>query len=458
VTHETSAPGLQGDIPADWTEHDLLGIRLFTPDAWEVRRDASGDPVAQILAPASERSEFRSNIVVRVSAGPAVPDLAPVASQSLATLAATWQGEGTVVSTDLILSSGHETRVQRFLARAGELEFQVERFLVARPDSVVELTVTIPVADVVSHAMTAEAIVYNADYSATLTGAPGGGPTPTDLPYPALDADLSAASGRSLEDTRRLVADQARSFSLGGPRVSAPVLKFLQETGGSAVGRLAAMSHRETVQELQEAGLLDGRRLTDLALDLMVPHRGQVETLRLFAGQGSTSGTHFHAWLGGDGTALLAVGPPMGDLLAGESSDPQAHPLTLARVDNQSVPRFAAAWLGLGPLWRVDLSDARLTVDELQRASDEGTASPIHTSSPVGPRLSGAPLMDLHVDNARGGGAFSLIHVPGVGHFQPTPVEGHELDGASALRLATVTPREITDVLIALVDRAISTA
>ena len=84
-------------------------------------------------------------------------------------------------------------------------------------------------------------------------------------------------------------------------------------------------------------------------------------------------------------------------------------------------PRFAVAWLGLGPSWRVDLSDAPLTVKELDRMRDTGRMVALTSSSAAARRCEGAPVLDVHLDQDDAQSVFSLIMIDGVGLFQPVP-------------------------------------
>ncbi|WOO96691.1 hypothetical protein [Micrococcus terreus] len=187
----------------------------------------------------------------------------------------------------------------------------------------------------------------------------------------------------------------------------------------------------------------------------MTPYREQFSSLRFFAGRGPT-GTHLHVWLGRDGTALLAAGPTPRDLLDGDGTLPESHSLTLVRVDNQSVPRFAVAWLGLGPSWRVDLSDAPLTVKELDRMRDTGRMVALTSSSAAARRCEGAPVLDVHLDQDDAQSVFSLIMIDGVGLFQPVPADASAMTDASLLRLVTAGSRAVSDVIIGIVSQAVS--
>lgn len=438
-----------------WSLVDVCGVRLQVPQSWHVERPLSGDPAVLLNGPDTQGSGFQPTIVVRLSSGPAHPDISPLSSWSLASLSASWEGHGVAVSSDALHFGEHPARCQRFLARTGALEFLVDRVLVARPDSVVEITSTIPLVEIPRQGLALERIVYQADYTRPLTSPLPIAATPLALSAPALDPDLSLTFGAPLEDTRRMVMDQARDFSLSGPRVSTTSLRLLQSAGESGIGRLVAQSRSVEVSELQSAGLLDGHRLTHAAQELLTPYREQFSSLRFFAGRGPT-GTHLHVWLGRDGTALLAAGPTPRDLLDGDGTLPESHSLTLVRVDNQSVPRFAVAWLGLGPSWRVDLSDAPLTVKELDRMRDTGRMVALTSSSAAARRCEGAPVLDVHLDQDDAQSVLSLIMIDGVGLFQPVPADDSAMTDASLLRLVTAGSRAVSDVIIGIVSQAVS--
>ncbi|HEY4614826.1 MAG TPA: hypothetical protein VIG75_05135 [Citricoccus sp.] len=177
-----------------------------------------------------------------------------------------------------------------------------------------------------------------------------------------LDEVASAAVGQPCE---RLDSVRATGqYRSRGPVLSGEALELLVSLAhGHRPGRLGGTP--PALKELQEAGLLDGRRPTEeseLILQLLASPSAQV-TVRAHRG---TAATDFQAWFDGS-YAVVVAGPPSAYL---DHDDVAQVALTGHRqldvITTEALPTSLFAWAAAGPAWVVPLEREEVPREHLE--------------------------------------------------------------------------------------------
>lgn len=364
----------QNELPAGWVRRDFGALHVALPEEWGAVE--APDVTAAFAHPEVPGLEFRPNVVFRETSY--ASSLAALAAYSLATSRALFN-QCHFISHDEVEVDGSEARRQRFTYEGGGMSLVVERFIVVRGGYALEITTTAPIQ------LAYEVSEGNAFMLGTLVWdrrrePHGPGPADADprtgVREPTYDAWLTELAGHPIEDLSKLPAVQV--FSSEGPLLDEKTSEFLlQQRNRHRLGRFDLLSHRDAVEQLSAAGLMDAEGRFEPTLEMMFDalrdpeftitvdgrHGGVNTTLRIFAGAGR---------------ALVLAGAPASELVhgAGAGERTREGSARLDLIQTEAIPGLIAAWVGVGPAWSVAGNVTLLAAGEFMRGCDGPLTAP----------------------------------------------------------------------------------
>jgi len=197
----------------------------------------------------------------------------------------------------------------------------------------------------------------------------------TSLPDGARDELASAELGWPVESISGLGRHQGYDYS--GAWVHGAAFALVDEMAeGLKVGRLQAESLRNELQDLERAGIVQGRRLTD-AGEFIVGHLNDADAAFRISGAGALGPTFYQAWAYGPTVLVTAGAGHHAQTGMQDSGAPSADHVNVKILPITALARDIAAWTGVGPAWPLPVLPAGLPTEQYAQRWAGNTQPPV---------------------------------------------------------------------------------